>query len=125
MKFLLLCVMFVLLLICFVFQVRDIYIMKKYKRTDNTNFKCGHLKTQINRIGHTISECGNVFCCDKFKENDNNCPSNCQGRIYSDAPNNLELIFCADNFYCTKKIVYLSTTIFASILTILNIIDRI
>lgn len=125
MKVCLLILMFVLLVICFIFQVRDIYIMKKYKRTDNDRFECGHLQRQTNRKGYTISECENPLCREAFKKNNDNCPSKCRGRIYADAPQSLEVIFSADNFYCAKKIAYLIGTVFSSVLTILNIIDKI
>lgn len=125
MKVYLLFLMFILLFICFVFQVRDIYIMKKYKRTDNINFECGHLKKYVNKKGHTISECENMFCEKDFKKNNNICPLKCPGHVFSDAPQSLELIFSADRFYCAKKIAYLSGTVFAGLLTILNIIDKI
>lgn len=125
MKAFFLFLMFVLLLICFVFQIRDIYIIKKYKRTNNSNFECGYLKKQVNKKGHTISECENMFCNKNFQKNNNVCPSKCRGHIYSDAPQSLELIFSADNFYYAKKIAYLSGTFFAGLLTILNIIDKI
>ena len=121
----LLLLMVVLLVVCFIFQVRDIYIMKKYKRTDNAEFVCGHLKRQTNRKGYTISECENPLCREAFKKNNDDCPSNCRGRIYSDAPQSLEMIFSADKYYCAKKIAYLSGTVFSSVLTILNIIDKI
>lgn len=99
--------------------------MKKYKKTDNDNFTCGYLKKQVNYKGNTVSECENMFYKEKFIKNNDCCPSKCPGRVYSDVPQSLELIFSADGLFCAKKITYLIGTIFAELLTILNIIDKI
>lgn len=124
MKFLLLGLMLLLLIICFIFQIRDIYFMKEYKRTSNSNFECGYLKRQITKKGYTISECENIFCKKNFEKNKNSCPQKCRGRVYSDAPQNLEILFSSDRFYFAKKIAYLSGTFFAGLLTVLNIMDK-
>ena len=80
MELLLLGLMLFLLFICFMFQIRDIYMLKEYKKTNNSNFECGYLKRQITKKGYTISECENIFC-KKFEKNKNSCPQKCRERV--------------------------------------------
>lgn len=117
-------IMLLLLLVSFVFQIRDFYYLSRYKKPYDNTVRCRFRRIHTKERGFKVVECTNIFWNKKFEKLGKHCPSNCRGRRYMDAKDDFETMSSTDIYYIAKKIAYISGTIFSTILVILNIIEK-
>lgn len=72
-------IMIILLLVSFVFQIRDFYYLSRYKKPYDNTVRCRFRRIHTKERGFKVVECTNIFWNKKFEKLGKHCPSNCRG----------------------------------------------
>lgn len=113
-----------LFILSLVFEIRELYYLSKSQRPETDQEGCLFKNLDSDSKGLVSATCRNKFYSKRFNKNGKRCPIRCLGQTYKDCNNNFETMSKTDKFFMTKKMLCLLSTILGTILTLLNIVDK-